>query len=82
MNDNRENAEICTVCHEPTTGGFDVYERTREDGVPMIVIDSTPDRNFNVCDSCNDVVCFRCSAHPDSGYCNRCFERLDGAEAA
>lgn len=75
-----EPADICTVCHEETRGGFEVYERTREDGVPMIVIESTPDRNFNVCDGCNDAICFRCSARPESGYCNRCLDAFDKVE--
>jgi hypothetical protein len=65
-------AQICSVCREPVTGSFEVHEYRRK-GVPQIVIESTSDRNFNVCDSCNDVICYRCSEHPDSGYCNHCY---------
>jgi hypothetical protein len=37
----------------------------------------TPDRDLNVCDACNDMVHFKCSAHPATGYCDRCFEKYD-----
>src|SRR5579872_3136352 len=53
--------EICSVCGKECRGGFEVYERTLRDGTPEIVIDTTPDRNFNVCDACNVVTCFTCS---------------------
>jgi hypothetical protein len=67
--------EICSVCLKGVQGGFEVYERTRKDGTPLIVIDTTPDRNYNVCDMCNEIVCFACSEEPESGYCNRCLHR-------
>jgi uncharacterized paraquat-inducible protein A len=69
-------ADICSSCGKEVRGGFDVYERTLKDGTPMVVVDTTPDRNFNVCDSCNILVCFHCSEHPDSGYCNTCYAKI------
>jgi hypothetical protein len=45
----------------------------------MVVIDGTPDRNFNVCDLCNETVCFECSEEPESGYCNRCLHKVSVA---
>jgi hypothetical protein len=66
------NAEICSVCEQPVQGGFEVFRYSRL-GVPRIEIESTPDRNFNVCDWCDKMVCFRCSDHPDSGFCNDCY---------
>ena len=69
-------ADICSVCNKEVQGGFEVYERTLKDGTPMVVIDGTPDRNFNVCDLCNETVCFECSEEPESGYCNRCLHKV------
>ncbi len=70
--------ETCTVCGKACRGGFEVYSRNRD--VPVIVIDSTPDRNFNVCDLCNCTICFDCSTNPDSGYCNECLEKTNADE--
>ena len=72
LNDHQQSSGICSVCKEEVRGGFDVYSREREDAFE-IVIDSTPDRNFNVCDWCNDITCFRCSEDRDSGLCNPCY---------
>jgi hypothetical protein len=66
------NADICSVCEEPVKGDFEVFSYSRL-GVPVVEVESTPDRNFNVCDWCNKTVCFRCSDHPDSGFCNDCY---------
>ena len=64
--------DICAVCNEPVIGGFDVYSRPEKN---LIVIDSTPDRNFNICDLCNKCVHFRCSKAPETGYCDECYRR-------
>jgi len=56
------------------TGGFDVIESDRGDEF-IIAIVPTPDRDFNVCDGCNEIVHFKCSLHPETGYCDRCFLR-------
>ena len=67
--------DLCEVCSKPVRGGFDVYEQEDWDGTPMIVVDSTPDRDYNVCDLCNKIVHFRCSAFPDDGYCDECYDK-------
>jgi len=72
--------EICTECGKECRGGFEVYSRELADGTPEIVVDSTPDRNFNVCDACNRVTCFTCSIDADSGYCNDCYLIVRHAE--
>ena len=70
-------SEICTVCLNECRGGFEVYERTRADGTFEIVVDTTPDGDFNVCDLCNVAVHFRCSLRPETGYCDACLDRLE-----
>jgi hypothetical protein len=60
--------EICTVCKKECRGGFEVYEREQKDGTFEVVIDTTPDRNYNICDVCNVAICFDCSINRDSGY--------------
>jgi hypothetical protein len=74
---NKIMGEICTVCGTECRGGFEVYRDFKKG---YIVIDSTPDRNYNVCDLCNRVVCFDCSVNPDSGFCNDCWERVSGRD--
>jgi hypothetical protein len=70
-------SDICTVCGKECRGGFEVYERESADGTTeVVIVDSTPDRNFNVCDACNRVTCFACSVNADSGYCNDCYLRF------
>ena len=70
--------EICTECGKECRGGFEVDSRQLGDGTPEVVIDTTPDRNFNVFDACNITICFVCSIDPDSGYCNACYLRWGG----
>lgn len=72
-------AEICEKCGCEVRGDFEVYSRDTARGYE-IVVDSTPDRNYNVCDSCNMVVCFSCSTYPESGYCDDCIKeyQLEG----
>jgi hypothetical protein len=67
-------ADICTKCGLPVQGGFQVREHTLPDGTPEIVIEGTPDRDFNVCDDCNISVHFACSLWPESGLCDDCFK--------
>ena len=74
--------ETCTVCGKECRGGFEVRDWIRKDGTPVVAIDTTPDRNFNVCDLCNTVVCFDCSLNRDSGYCNDCYRKVRQDESA
>jgi hypothetical protein len=75
MQDKRSD-EVCSVCGKEVRGGFTVQESDWADGggFAMAVV-GTPDRDFNDCDACNDRVHWRCSKHPKSGYCDRCFEK-------
>jgi len=74
MDTSETTVEICTVCRKTTRGGFQLQTSTDKSGMPVIAVIPTPDRDFNVCDFCNEVVHFRCSERPDSGCCNACFE--------
>ena len=70
--------EVCSVCNKPTIGGFTVQESESKDGDKFVIaIAGTPDRDFNDCDACNARVHYRCSKHPSTGYCDRCFEKYD-----
>lgn len=71
-----ETGDRCIVCGKGTKGGFEVSDRVRKDGTFMVIIDTTPDRDFNVCDLCNDVVHFHCSSHPGTGYCDKCLDKI------
>jgi hypothetical protein len=70
---------VCIVCKQPVRGGFEVEGRKSPDGPSMIVVKSTPDRDFNVCDLCNRTVHFHCSGYPDSGYCDDCYAKVERA---
>jgi hypothetical protein len=78
MEDAQSSAEfICVVCGEGCTSGFDVWSKERKDGTFLIAVDSTPDRDFNVCDLCNDTVHFRCSKAPETGLCDKCLAKVE-----
>ncbi len=69
--------EVCSVCSKPVQGGFTVQESESNDSEGFTIeIEGTPDRDFNDCDGCNTRVHFRCSKHPKTGYCDRCFEKF------
>jgi hypothetical protein len=72
--------EYCTVCSREVHGGFEVssQESTGPDQPFMVIIEGTLDRDFNVCDLCNDTICFDCSIDKDSGYCNDCYAKVYG----
>ena len=76
MDTPQELGEVCYVCKGRTRGGFVNFESVMKDGTPIIGIDTTPDRDFNVCDLCNIVVHFRCSMHPELGYCDPCYAKV------
>jgi len=65
----------CELCGKDLTGELEVSEGELTDGTPVVHIDSTPDRNWICCNSCNAVVCRSCCKYPDSGYCDRCIEK-------
>jgi hypothetical protein len=70
--------EVCSVCGGKTEGEFTVRETDARDRVGFtIAIVESSDRDFNDCDGCNARVHWRCSRHPATGYCDRCFEKYD-----
>jgi hypothetical protein len=72
----QESGDVCSVCKKPVKGGFDVVEGEGDEGFTIAIV-ATPDRDFNVCDACNVVVHFKCSQHPETGYCDGCFARYN-----
>jgi len=82
---NKTSNEVWSVCGREVNGDFTVTSKEVEVGGAFIIsIISSPDRDFNDCDACNSRVHWRCSRHPDSGYCDFCFEKYgleDPAEA-
>jgi hypothetical protein len=64
-------ADICESCQREVHGSFEVTEEERADGF-VIKVEGTPDRDFNVCDACNKLVCFDCCCCPERGYCSDC----------
>jgi len=70
------SGDVCAVCKKEVQGGFDVSTKDDEDGKFTIEIQETADRDFNDCDLCNTRVHFRCSRHPESGYCDDCYRKL------
>lgn len=74
-------ADICVVCQKEVQGDFEVS--TREDPSAFhIIIAGSADRDFNVCDSCNSTVHFKCSRYPKSGYCDPCIAKYNLYEYA
>ena len=67
-------SEICVACNEPTRGSVESREHVAKDGRTALIYDLSPDRDYFICDTCYKVVHFRCSMHPESGYCDKCLE--------
>jgi hypothetical protein len=74
----KQSTERCSVCGKETVGDFTVRKTDARDGAGFtIAIIGSSDRDFNDCDGCNARVHWRCSKHPETGYCDRCFEKYD-----
>ena len=65
----------CSRCGNELAGHLLVSDGELGDGTPVVRIDSTPDRNWIVCDSCNVLLCHNCCRHPESGYCDACIAK-------
>lgn len=63
--------ENCPGCGRALIGAIEVVE-TEMFGIPTILLEETPDRNWIECDACSLVVCKGCCQNPKSGFCNRC----------
>lgn len=70
----------CSICRREVTGRIDVREYELNDGTPVVSMDSSPDRDWILCDSCNALVCHDCCRHPQSGYCDACIEKYHLAD--
>jgi hypothetical protein len=62
----------CELCGREVTGRIEVSSGEFPNGVGVIVLTSTPDRDWIACDACNMVVCHDCCRYPRSGYCDSC----------
>jgi len=67
----------CQLCGREVTGRIDVHAFALRDGTPVISMDSTPDRDWICCDSCNAILCHNCCKYPQSGYCDGCIEKYN-----
>ncbi len=65
----------CPVCNCLLTGAIETSS-AEVGGIQFVVMEETSDRNWIICDFCNEVVCKNCCVKPDSGYCDRCFFRF------
>ena len=66
------DVENCPKCSKELTGAIETSAAV-VGGIQMVVMRETPDRNWIICDGCNQTVCKSCCVMPDSGYCDRCF---------
>jgi hypothetical protein len=67
----------CSRCGNELAGHLLVSDGELGDGTPVVRVDSTPDRNWIVCDSCNVLLCHKCCQYPESGYCDTCITKYD-----
>lgn len=67
--------ENCPKCNKQLVGVIEVSS-SLVGGVSVVVMEETRDRNWIVCDFCNQTVCKSCCVMPDSGYCDACFFEL------
>jgi hypothetical protein len=62
----------CEICDREVTGEIEVSSGELPNGVPVILMTATPDRDWICCDACNAIVCHDCCRYPKSGYCDSC----------
>lgn len=65
----------CTKCGRELTGDLYVREGELPNGIPVISVEGTPDRDWIVCDSCSALVCHDCCHYPLSGHCDVCIDK-------
>lgn len=65
----------CPQCGKPLVGAIEVVQ-TKTNGMQIIRLVETTDRNWIECDSCSLVICKSCCRKPQSGYCNECLSRI------
>jgi hypothetical protein len=62
----------CAICKREVHGDIEVSSGTLPNGVGVVLMTSTPDRDWICCDACAAIVCRDCCMHPESGYCDSC----------
>jgi hypothetical protein len=67
--------ETCPKCQKELVGAIEVSSGN-VGGIGVVVMQETSDRNWILCDSCNQTICKSCCIMPDSGYCDNCFFKL------
>jgi hypothetical protein len=65
----------CSNCGRQVTGRVIVRSLMLAQALPVLRMDSTPDRDWICCDACNSIVCHDCCRFPTSGYCDTCIEK-------
>ena len=68
--------ENCPKCRKELTGTIEVNSAI-VDGINIVVMEETSDRNWILCDFCNQTICKSCCLSPNSGYCNACLIEIE-----
>lgn len=71
-----KNTEHCPKCHRELVGDIELESAILGD-INFMVFRETPDRNWIQCDSCSQTLCKSCCVMPDTGYCNRCYYKIN-----
>lgn len=64
----------CEVCFREVCEEVEV-DQTTATCVVLVRVMAPPDRDWILCDACNKLVCNSCCRHPESGYCDSCYDR-------
>ncbi|MBI1805642.1 MAG: hypothetical protein HYR76_01170 [Ignavibacteria bacterium] len=65
----------CSHCGREVTGRVIVRSLTLAKALPVVQMESTPERDWICCDACNTIICHDCCCYPTSGYCDTCIEK-------
>ncbi len=74
-----ESAGNCERCQQILYGHLGVFEGELY-GVVVVAIRETSPRNWICCDACSVMLCHACCTHPQSGYCDQCFDAITSEE--
>jgi hypothetical protein len=69
-----EETGNCPNCRKSFVGAIEVLTTTIG-GMPTVMVEETPDRNWIQCDLCGLVICKSCCKDAASGFCNACFTK-------
>ena len=62
----------CEICKREVHGEIEVSSGLLPNGVGVVLLTATPDRDWICRDACSVTVCHDCCQHPESGYCDSC----------